>query len=110
MPTARDADRPLPQCVRPFRLIRFFSLTSLIGIVTSLVRKTSGTVRVFGHDLDHELNAVKSAIGVVPQEIALYPTLSARENLRFWARMYDVPGAVAARRVEDVLAVVHDNQ
>ncbi|MEZ5563976.1 MAG: ABC transporter ATP-binding protein [Gammaproteobacteria bacterium] len=43
--------------------------TSLIGIVTSLVRKTSGTVRVFGRDLDTDLNGVKNAIGVVPQEL-----------------------------------------
>lgn len=74
--------------------------TSLIGIVTSLVRKTSGEVRVFGHSLDHELNAVKSAIGVVPQEI----------NLNLWdkvsnivvnqAGFYGVPPARARRRAE----------
>ena len=77
--------------------------TSLIGIVPSLVRKTSGTVRVFGHDLDHELNAVKSAIGVVPQEI----------NLNLWdkvsnivvnqAGFYGVPPARARRRAETCL-------
>ena len=41
--------------------------TSLIGIVTSLVTKTSGQVRVFGQDLDRDVNAVKNTIGVVPQ-------------------------------------------
>jgi ABC-2 type transport system ATP-binding protein len=74
--------------------------TSLIGIVTSLVRKTSGEVSVFGHDLDRELNAVKSTIGVVPQEI----------NLNLWdkvsnivvnqAGFYGVPLARARRRAE----------
>ena len=74
--------------------------TSLIGIVTSLVSKTSGEVSVFGHDLDRELNAVKSAIGVVPQEI----------NLNLWdkvsnivvnqAGFYGVPPARARRRAE----------
>ena len=54
--------------------------TSLIGIVTSLVRKTSGEVSVFGHDLDRELNAVKSAIGVVPQEI----------NLNLWDKVSNI--------------------
>ena len=43
--------------------------TTVIGIVTSLVNKTSGTVAVFGHDIDRELEAAKSCIGVVPQEI-----------------------------------------
>jgi len=43
--------------------------TTAIGIVTSLVRKTSGTVQVFGHDIDRELERAKSCIGLVPQEI-----------------------------------------
>jgi ABC-2 type transport system ATP-binding protein len=43
--------------------------TTVIGIVTSLVNKTSGSVSVFGHDLDTDLAAAKSCIGVVPQEI-----------------------------------------
>ena len=43
--------------------------TTVIGIVTSLVNKTGGTVRVFGHDIDSDLEAAKSCIGVVPQEI-----------------------------------------
>ncbi len=43
--------------------------TTLIGITTSLVTKSAGTVQVFGHDIDRELEAAKSCIGVVPQEI-----------------------------------------
>jgi ABC-2 type transport system ATP-binding protein len=43
--------------------------TTLIGITTSLVTKTGGTVEVFGHDIDRELEAAKSCIGVVPQEL-----------------------------------------
>ncbi len=43
--------------------------TTAIGIITSLVNKTSGIVEVFGHDIDRELEAAKSCIGLVPQEI-----------------------------------------
>ena len=43
--------------------------TTAIGIVTSLVNKTSGGVEVFGHDIDRELETAKSCIGIVPQEI-----------------------------------------
>lgn len=54
--------------------------TSLIGIVTSLVTKTSGNISVFGHDLDRDLNAVKNAIGVVPQEL----------NLNLWDKVSNI--------------------
>ncbi|MEO8224493.1 MAG: ABC transporter ATP-binding protein [Gammaproteobacteria bacterium] len=54
--------------------------TSLIGIVTSLVTKTSGTVTVFGKDLDRDVNAVKNAIGVVPQEL----------NLNLWDKVGNI--------------------
>ena len=43
--------------------------TTAIGIVCSLVTKTSGTVSVFGHDIDSDLEAAKACLGVVPQEI-----------------------------------------
>ena len=54
--------------------------TSLIGVVTSLVTKTSGSVSVFGHDLDRDLNGVKNAIGVVPQEL----------NLNLWDKVGNI--------------------
>ena len=47
--------------------------------------------------------AVKRLIGVVPQEIALYDPLSARENLTFWGRMYGMGGGELRRRVDEVL-------
>jgi ABC-2 type transport system ATP-binding protein len=50
--------------------------------------------------------AVKSAIGVVPQEIALYEDLSARENLTFWGKMYGLRGAELAQRVDEVLDII----
>lgn len=54
--------------------------TSLIGIVTSLVTKTSGEVSVFGHSLDRDLNAAKNTIGVVPQEL----------NLNLWDKIGNI--------------------
>lgn len=53
--------------------------TTAIGIITSLVNKTGGTVSVFGHDIDTDLAAAKSCIGVVPQEI----------NLNQWDTVYN---------------------
>ena len=65
--------------------------TTTIAILSSLIPPTSGTALVAGIDVTRDSLAARSKIGVVPQEIALYPSLSARENLRFWGRMYGVP-------------------
>jgi ABC-2 type transport system ATP-binding protein len=59
-----------------------------------------------GHSILHDQMEVKAAIGIVPQEIALYEDLSARENLDFWGRMYGLRGAVLDQRVNEVLEVV----
>jgi ABC-2 type transport system ATP-binding protein len=80
--------------------------TTTISMLACLLDPTAGDASIGGHSVRTEGMAVRRIIGVVPQEIALYPTLSARENLRFWARMYDVAGDVAGRRVEEALDVV----
>ncbi|MEQ1803626.1 MAG: ABC transporter ATP-binding protein [Gammaproteobacteria bacterium] len=74
--------------------------TSLIGIVTSLVTKTSGDVRVFGHSLDSEVNAVKSAIGVVPQELNLNLWDKAINIVINQAGFYGLTRARASERAE----------
>jgi len=81
--------------------------TTAIGIVTSLVRKTSGTVRVFGHDLDREREAAKACIGVVPQEINL--NMFERNDLTLvnQAGYYGVPRKVARQRAEKYLKALH---
>jgi len=61
---------------------------------------------VMGHSIRREPMAVKSVIGVVPQEVALYPDLSARENLVFWGKMYGLRGRALRRRVDEVLEVI----
>ena len=66
--------------------------STLIGILSSLVRPTSGRVRV--GDLT-EPRAVRASIGVLAHEPLVYPELTATENLRFWAGLYDVPNAAA---------------
>ncbi len=74
--------------------------TSLIGIVTSLVNKTSGQVSVFGHDLDRERTAVKNAIGVVPQELNLNQWDKVRNIVVHQAGFYGLPPARARARAE----------
>jgi ABC-2 type transport system ATP-binding protein len=62
--------------------------TTLILVICGLYRPTSGKVMVNGLDLHHHLKSFKRMIGIVPQDIALYPTLTVRENLRFYGQVY----------------------
>jgi ABC-2 type transport system ATP-binding protein len=77
--------------------------TTLIGIMTSLVTKTGGDVRVFGHDIDRELEAAKACIGVVPQELNFNMFESPETIVVNQAGFYGIPRAEARRRAERYL-------
>jgi ABC-2 type transport system ATP-binding protein len=81
--------------------------TTAIGIVTSLIKKTSGTVSVFGYDLERDRDAAKTCIGVVPQEINL--NMFERNDLTLinQAGYYGVPPDVARARTEKYLKALH---
>jgi len=81
--------------------------TTTIGIVTSLVRKTSGTVRVFGYDLDSQRETVKAHIGVVPQEVNLNMFERNFNTLVNQAGYYGVPLHTAKQRAEKYLRALH---
>ncbi len=80
--------------------------TTTLSILSCLLDPDSGDALVAGHSVKREPQVVKRAIGVVPQDIALYPTLSARENLHFWGQMYGMGGSELKKRVDEVLEVV----
>ncbi len=80
--------------------------TTAISMLTGVLEPTSGTARVGGHDLKTDLKEVKKINGLVPQDLALYPTLSARANLNFFGRIYGLRGADLKKRVDEVLEIV----
>jgi ABC-2 type transport system ATP-binding protein len=80
--------------------------STLISMLSCLLEPTQGDALVMGHSILREQMAVKAAIGVVPQEVALYEDLSARENLNFWGKMYGLRGAALRQRVDEVLEVI----
>jgi len=80
--------------------------TTTISMVCGLLEPDGGEVLVTGTPLTTHSVAAKAAIGYVPQELAIYPDLSARENLHFFARLYGLPSAAARARVDEVLAVI----
>ncbi|MDA0636990.1 ABC transporter ATP-binding protein [Nonomuraea sp. MCN248] len=80
--------------------------TTTISILVGLLRPDAGTVLVGGTDLAADPRRAKAAIGYVPQEIALYPELTGRENLRFFGRLFGLPRRALAARIEEVLDLI----
>ena len=80
--------------------------TTTISMLSCLLRPDEGDALIMGHSIKDNQMGVKSVLGVVPQEIALYEDLTARENLTFWGKMYGLRGGALKARVEEVLEVI----
>jgi len=80
--------------------------TTTISMLSCLLSPNAGDARVMGHSIRKESMGVKSMLGVVPQEIALYEDLTALENLTFWGKMYGLRGSALKSRVNEVLDVI----
>ena len=80
--------------------------TTTISMLSCLLKPTDGSATVTGFDLVRQSAEVKRRIGLVPQDLALYPTLSARDNLSFFGRIYGLKGSDLRQRVDDALKMV----
>ena len=77
--------------------------TTLISMLCGLVKPTSGHFKIDGLDYQHNSSKIKKIIGVVPQEYAIYPTLTARENLHYFGSMYGLKGSDLKDKVIETL-------
>jgi ABC-2 type transport system ATP-binding protein len=77
--------------------------TTTISCLSGLLKPTSGTVRIDGHDVVHEGARARAAIGVVPQELALYPEISARQNLQYWGAVQGLSRQELEERIDPLL-------
>lgn len=80
--------------------------TTTISMISGLLTPTSGDAIIGGYSITKQPMQAKALIGVVPQEIALYPQLSARQNLEFFGKLYGLGGGELARRVDEVLTFI----
>lgn len=80
--------------------------STTISMLSCLLQPTKGDAFIMGHSIRREAQEVKASLGVVPQEVALYPDLSARENLEFWGKMYGLRGSKLQQRVDEVLEII----
>lgn len=79
--------------------------TTFFSILCGLFAPTRGKVEVLERDLASELDSIKKIIGVVPQDIALYPTLSGVDNLLFFGRMYGVKERELKEKIDRCLTL-----
>jgi ABC-2 type transport system ATP-binding protein len=79
--------------------------TTILRLLSCLAQPDGGEAWIMGHSILSDPMGVKSTIGVVPQDIALYADLSAYENLCFWGRMHGLRGRMLRQRVAEVLEI-----
>jgi ABC-2 type transport system ATP-binding protein len=77
--------------------------TTTISMLATLLRPDGGHVTVCGHDVAKEPQRVKPLIGFVPQDLALYPTLSAWDNLAFFGEIYGLAGSTLKKHITSAL-------
>lgn len=80
--------------------------TTTISMISGLIAPTAGDATVDGHSIQQEPLQAKRLMGYVPQEIALYDRLSARQNLQFFGQMYGLSGKELSKRIDEVLVFV----
>jgi ABC-2 type transport system ATP-binding protein len=80
--------------------------STTIGMISGLVTPSDGEARIGGFSITGQAMQAKALIGVVPQDIALYPQLSPRQNLDFFGRMYGLGGAELNKRIDEVLEFI----
>jgi ABC-2 type transport system ATP-binding protein len=80
--------------------------TTTISMVAGLLARDAGEITVAGEPMHPRATKTKAAIGLVPQDLAVYPDLTGRENLSFFGGLYDLGGDTLSRRVDEVLDII----
>ncbi len=80
--------------------------TTTISMISGLLEADRGSVQVAGQRMTTTSTAAKRAIGLVPQDLAIYPDLTAKENLAFFGSLYGMRGSELGRRIDEVLEMV----
>ncbi|MEN6314449.1 MAG: ABC transporter ATP-binding protein [Clostridiaceae bacterium] len=79
--------------------------STLVSILATVCKPTAGILMINGSDAVHQPDKARAVIGLVPQEIALYPMLSGLDNLDFWAGIYGLRGSQKKQRIDEAVSV-----
>ncbi|MBM4464002.1 MAG: ATP-binding cassette domain-containing protein [Chloroflexi bacterium] len=80
--------------------------TTTLRMLATMLQPVAGTARVDGHDVLRESTEVRQAVGVLPETVGLYGRLTAREQLRYFGRLYGLADAALERRIEELLTML----
>jgi ABC-2 type transport system ATP-binding protein len=80
--------------------------STTFSMLTTLTKPTSGNIKVSGLDVGKQDDRIRPIIGIVPQKLSLYPLLTARENLKFMGKLYNIPKKVMEERIDYYLRLV----
>jgi len=80
--------------------------STTISVISTLLKADNGKILYKGVDIEKEPRKIQSELGFVPQEIALYPSLSGYDNLRFWGRIYGLKGDRLKEKIQDVSQII----
>ncbi len=83
--------------------------STTISMISTLLAPSAGEILYDGKSIFDNQKSVRQRLGVVPQEIALYPTLSGYENLRFWGSIYGLKGDLLKKRIDEVSDIIELN-
>jgi len=80
--------------------------STTISMISTLIRPSGGSILYEGNDILAEPKAIRRKLGVVPQDVALYPTLTGYENLAFWGGLYGLRGSELKKRIGEVAEMI----
>lgn len=80
--------------------------STTFSMLTTLIKPSSGSIKVAGFDIEKQDDKIRPIIGIVPQKLSLYPLLTARENLELMGKLYNIPKKVVEERVDYYLRLV----
>jgi len=79
--------------------------STFISVLCGITDYSAGGVRVFDRSINRQTDIKKENIGLIPQEIALYPSLTVKENILFFGRMYGLSGQKLRKRIDELVSV-----
>ena len=80
--------------------------TTTMRLLSTLLKPTSGTASIAGHDLLHEPQKVRASIGVLPEDAGLYDRLTPREHLFYYGKLHGMPGDLLKKRTDELLEIM----